>query len=77
MALPGQGIKDVPVVLSAESQGMNMAMLSTLVWGVGGQRVVDVPWSRSRSGIVAWPPAWRAVVGPRDELLLWEKVGRA
>lgn len=74
----GQGIKDVLVMLWAESwDELCMAMPSTLVWGVGGQRLVDVSWSRSCSGIVTWPPAWRVVVGPWDELLLWEKLGTA
>lgn len=65
------------MVLAESWDELCMAMPSTLVWDVGGQRVVDVSWSRSCSGIVTWPPAWRVVVGPWDELLLWEKVGTA
>lgn len=51
--------------------------LGDVAWGVGGQGVMDVPWSRPCGGIVAWPPARRVALGPRDELLLCEKVGRA
>ena len=48
-----------------------------MAWDVGGQRVMAVPWSRSSGGIVARSPAQRLVIGPRDELLTWEKVQRA